>query len=219
MRRGVWLTAAILLLVLAPSAYAVDRHASPTGVGTGTCTAAEPPCDLRYAVETVGAGGDAVIVAAGDYALSSPLVVNKPIHVHGAAGQPRPRLVSSSPGAVNASGAGLTLSDLQIEGPGSSATAVVFGQTLASGTSVLERLTVLGGPGANGSAVRVGRGWDRQGRLHPNHRPERLRGDRVSVERRQYHPLREPHGDRDRPRRDRDLRGLLDRRHLRTSLH
>ena len=105
------------------------------------------------------AGGDAVIVATGDYALSSPLVVNKPIHVHGAAGQPRPRLVSSSPGAVNASGAGLTLSDLQIEGPGSSATAVVFGQTLASGTSVLERLTVLGGPGANGSAVRVGRGW------------------------------------------------------------
>ena len=156
MHRPIFLASAVLFLLLAPSASAVVRHASPTGDASSSgCTDAEPPCSLKRAVETVANPGDEVILAAGTYVVSSPVAVNKAIDVHGAAGQPRPRVTSASPGVFSLSVAGARLADVQLEAPGT----VVTTTALTSGTSLLERLTVLAGPAASGSAVRMSYGW------------------------------------------------------------
>ena len=156
MHRPILLASAILFLLLAPSASAVVRHASPTGDASSSgCTAAEPPCSLKRAVETVANPGDEVILAAGTYTVSSPVAVTKAIDVHGAAGGPRPRVTSASPGVFSLSVAGARLAYVQLEAPGS----VVTTTALTSGTSLLEGLTVLAGPAGSGSAVRISYGW------------------------------------------------------------
>lgn len=156
MHRHILLVSAALFLLLAPSASAVVRHASPAGDASSSgCTDAEPPCSLKRAVETVANPGDEVILAPGTYDVASSVVVNKAIDVHGAAGQPRPRITSASPGVFSLSVAGARLADLQLEAPGT----IVTTTALSSGTSLLERLTVLAGPAGSGSAVRISYGW------------------------------------------------------------
>ena len=156
MHRHILLASAVLFLLIAPSASAVVRHASPTGDASSSgCTSAEPPCSLKRAVETVANPGDEVILATGTYDVASSVVVNKAIDVHGAAGQPLPRVTSASPGVFSLSVAGARLADVRLEAPGS----VVTTTALSSGTSTLERLTVLAGPAASGSAVRIAYGW------------------------------------------------------------
>jgi hypothetical protein len=128
--------AAAMLLTFAPSASAATvRHASPTGGNTGTCTDGEPPCSLKRAVETVAVNGDEVVLAPGLYEPPSTVGISKPIHVHGEAGQPPPRVVRSASNVFSVTGGG-TLSDVQLEAPGS---------VLTVG-SVAERVTVLAGP-------------------------------------------------------------------------
>ncbi len=156
MLRPIFLASAVLFLLVAPSASAVVRHASPTGDASSSgCTDAEPPCTLKRAVETVANPGDEVILASGTYDVTSSVGVNKAIDVHGAAGQPLPRVTSASPVVFSMSVAGARLADLQLEAPG----AVVTTTPLTSGTSLLERLTVLAGAAASGSAVRLAYGW------------------------------------------------------------
>jgi hypothetical protein len=129
-----------LLLALAPSAAsATVRHASPTGGTTGNCTGAEPPCSLKYAVETVAVAGDEVVLAPGLYEPSSGVGINKAITVHGEAGQPRPRVVRPTGPVFSVTGGG-TLSDMRLEAPG-------FVLTVGS---VAERVTVLAGPAPAG---------------------------------------------------------------------
>ena len=162
MHRRIWPAAAVLLLLLlTPSAAsAVVRHASPTGDGaTSGCTAAEPPCTLRRAVETVSTPGDEVIVAPGFYSVGPAVAVNKAIDVHGAVGQARPRVQNVGGTVFEVSASGARLAGLQLEGSGS----VVTGST---GT-VLERLIVLSGPAASGTAVALGgRGLLRDSFVH-----------------------------------------------------
>jgi hypothetical protein len=110
---------ATMLLVAGP-AWGEQRFVapSPTGQAAGTCTAAEPPCTLEWAVETVAQPGDEVIVSPGDYNEGSDeLTITDPnLNVHGAVGQPRPRIVSSAVNeAVDITPAGARLADLTIE--------------------------------------------------------------------------------------------------------
>jgi len=138
MGKGIWpALAAALLLAFAPSASAATiRHASPTGGNTGTCTDAEPPCSLKYAVETVAVDGDDVVLAPGLYEPTSLVNISKAIRVHGEAGQARPRVVRAT-GEVFLVGGGATLSDVQLESVG----------TVLNDASIAERVTVLGRPG------------------------------------------------------------------------
>lgn len=81
----------------APAASAAaQRYASPTG--SGDCSSASP-CDVTQAVNGAAAG-DEVIVAPGDYPLTTTLFTQAPITIHGVAGQPRPRLFFSGPGQM-----------------------------------------------------------------------------------------------------------------------
>jgi hypothetical protein len=81
---------------IAPNASAAaQRYASPTGTGTDCSSAI--PCSLRQAVEHAG-GFDEVIVAPGDYTLTTKLETPYPMTIHGVAGQPRPRVLFSGPG-------------------------------------------------------------------------------------------------------------------------
>jgi hypothetical protein len=128
--RATVLVLVLLTLALAAgvaSATAVVRYASPTGAAaTSDCTspdplAVNPPCTLTRAVGQVAVDGDEVIVAPGDYNLgSSNLQITKAISVHGADGQARPRILSSSPNfgvGMNAPTASLRRVAIEYSGP------------------------------------------------------------------------------------------------------
>jgi hypothetical protein len=77
----------------APAASAAtQRYASPNG-SDPACSAASP-CSIRQAVEDAS-GNEEVIVAPGDYPLTTTLATPYPMTIHGVAGQPRPRLLFS----------------------------------------------------------------------------------------------------------------------------
>ena len=77
------------------AASAAQRYASPASAGT-TCSSASP-CGITDAIAGA-ATGDEVIVSPGDYPLTATLTDSSQITIHGAAGQPRPRLLFSGPG-------------------------------------------------------------------------------------------------------------------------
>jgi hypothetical protein len=93
----------LLSLAIAPAALATQRFAAPNGSTTGTCAPPDPPCTLQRAVEdpqTVD--GDEVIIAPGDYLEGADkLHVQESISVHGADGQPYPRIVTNATDAVD----------------------------------------------------------------------------------------------------------------------
>jgi hypothetical protein len=163
MGKGIWLAlaGALLLTVAVPAtAGATVRHASPTGTDTtSTCTDAEMPCSLRRAVETVAAPGDEVVVAPGTYALSAPVNVGQKVDVHGAAGAPRPRIVSTAPVvfSFSQSANAARLADLRLEAPGSVVNTTRLSN--ATDTATLERLELLAAPAAAGIAAALAGGW------------------------------------------------------------
>jgi hypothetical protein len=80
----------------APAASAAtQRYASPAG-SDPACSSASP-CSLTQAI-TGASTGDEVIVNPGDYPVTAVLSDPAPITIHGAAGQPRPRLVFTGGG-------------------------------------------------------------------------------------------------------------------------
>jgi hypothetical protein len=111
------LAAAAIAAALAPtSAQAAQRFASSAStVAAGAC-AASSPCELGFAVSGAGAG-DEVVVLPGDYSVGS-LSPTVPIVLRGAAGQARPRIVSSSGIAAVSFKAGGTLRHLAIHATG-----------------------------------------------------------------------------------------------------
>ena len=151
MGKGIWLALAVAgMLVLAPPASAANtRFASPDGVNSvSTCTAGEPPCSLKRAVETVAVAGDEVILAPGIYTPPSTVSINKAIEVHGQAGEPAPRVTRPS-GQVFSVGGGGTLAYIRAESPG----------PVMAIASVAERVTVIAAAGTSGSsAVTMGDG-------------------------------------------------------------
>jgi hypothetical protein len=165
MGKGIWpvLALAGALVLASPAAAATVRHASPGGDDTtSNCTAADPPCSLRRAVETVAQPGDEVVVAPGTYDLSAQLNVGSNLYVHGEDGQPRPRVVSSAPRVFSFSkyAGGARLSNLQLEAPGQ----VVDTTRLLDGyaPSIADHLVLLAGPAASGTAANMAHGWTLQ---------------------------------------------------------
>ena len=114
---------AIVLCVLALPAHALgaERYADPDGVG-GACTSASP-CSLATAVNSAAAG-DEVIVLPGEYGTvgtptAQTIGTNEPnVTIHGAEGQPRPRIVFAVPNNIYVLGAGSVIRDLVIHGLG-----------------------------------------------------------------------------------------------------
>jgi hypothetical protein len=130
MRRRLALLAigtAMVVLVVSPPAFAVQRFADPAGDNaTSDCTSPDPTdptnpaCTLQRAVEVVAQNGDEVIVAPGDYPEgTNQLQIGDDIEVHGAAGQPLPRIMSSAAGSgvfVQSSGASLRRLEVEYTG-------------------------------------------------------------------------------------------------------
>lgn len=111
--RRVLLLAAMALLVLPAAALGAARYASPGGVGSGSCLEATP-CSLAYAI-TAATGGDEVVVTPGTYPVAATIEATVPLTIHGAAGQPRPRIVGAKEVTPLQSGELLLASNLAIE--------------------------------------------------------------------------------------------------------
>lgn len=74
-----------LTLTLAPAANAAQRYASPTGTGAPSVCAVDNPCNINDATNsTYTSDGDEVILAAGDYTVTSTVGIAEAIEVHGA---------------------------------------------------------------------------------------------------------------------------------------
>jgi Ca2+-binding RTX toxin-like protein len=136
---------AIAVLAGAQSAAAVVRYASPAGTNVTTCPQIDP-CSLQVAVESAAAN-DEVIVNPGDYneganELDIPLTVD----VHGASGQPFPRILSSAVQRAVFANAGTTLSAIQIEHTGTF-------EGLRLGSGALAERVLVHTTGATGCAV------------------------------------------------------------------
>ena len=115
MRLGICGVASVILLVLAPAAYAGQRYAAPAGTGS-ECTQ-EKPCELNQAVGAAKAG-DEVIITSGTYEAKSPIftppVTN--VQIHGDPSGPKPKVIGAFGGSVFAlNQTGDSLSYLEIE--------------------------------------------------------------------------------------------------------
>jgi hypothetical protein len=165
MGKAIWAVPAVVgVLLLAPPAWAgTARYASPAGDdATSNCTAAEPPCSLRRAVETVAGPGDEVVAAPGTYNLTAQLNVGQDVYIHGQDGQPRPRVVSTAPIVFSFSkyAGGARLSALQLEAPGQVVDTTRLDDLEPPSTA--DHLVILAGPAASGSAANMAGGWTLQ---------------------------------------------------------
>ena len=96
---GVVATALVLICAAGADAAVVQRYVSVAGSGTA-CTPSEP-CSLRYAAAN-SATGDEVIVAAGTYSGTPPIIVpdgSENVYIHGDLAGPMPRLDATTPEA------------------------------------------------------------------------------------------------------------------------
>lgn len=116
---SVALAAAVSLLSPALASAAI-RYAEPNGNGPEPCDVSDP-CDIQQAAEAPDVEpGDEVILAPGDYMLTTSLdgvEVLDAITLHGQAGQPRPRLVASAANntALFSNQAGTIIRHVEIE--------------------------------------------------------------------------------------------------------
>jgi hypothetical protein len=134
---------AILLSLLAPASAAADvRYTSP--LGTGDCSAPSP-CSLETAVSGAVAN-DEVVVGAGTYVLGATLVPGGALTIHGAAGQPRPRIVADSTVALT-SEFGLAISDVAFQSSNAP-----YAVRMNGANSVADRVEVIASA-ASGSVV------------------------------------------------------------------
>ena len=102
---------AVAVLSLAAPAQAAQRFASPGGTGTSCIELA--PCSIEIAAQA--ASGDEVIVEPGTYNVATEIPVSGTMH--GRAGAPRPRLVTSAAFGMDVRD-GATLSDLEVHHTG-----------------------------------------------------------------------------------------------------
>jgi hypothetical protein len=106
--------ATMVILVGAADAFGTIRYAAPGGSGSA-CTQASP-CSVQTAVTVVATDGDEVVLRPGDYGIGfGTLIVDDAINVHGASGQPRPRILSGGNSAVDLEDPGARVADVAIE--------------------------------------------------------------------------------------------------------
>lgn len=104
-------------LVLAPAAEAAQRFAAPGGSGPEPCQQSVP-CSIVTATNNA-AGGDEVVLLPGDYGsqatpLTDALVNVNAVSIHGADGQPRPRIFTTAPLGLQLTDAGASLRQVEI---------------------------------------------------------------------------------------------------------
>ena len=107
---------ALASAALPSTAGAAQRLVSPSGATDPNCN--PTPCGIEHAIETVAQTGDEVIVAPGTYNLGANdlRIESKHLNVHGADGQPRPRITTTQFGFILSPEAdGLVLRHLQVE--------------------------------------------------------------------------------------------------------
>src|SRR5215212_3785926 len=84
--------AALLLLLFAATAIAAPRYTEPGKNGPEPCTEAAP-CSIKRAIEDAPTNGTEVVVKPGTYSISSTILVDRKLNIHGVDGQARPKLV------------------------------------------------------------------------------------------------------------------------------
>jgi hypothetical protein len=143
----------VAVLALPVSASATVRHAAPGGATTGDCTATA--CDFPTAVASAQDGDD-VAVAPGDYGSEASPIAGassvKAIHVHGAAGRPRPRIFSAPAApdywALDVDNYSGSVAHLELTAVGSQSGAVALGLDGAKADDVVAENKVPFGSGA-----------------------------------------------------------------------
>jgi hypothetical protein len=85
----------VLALLVAPTAGAAQRYATPNGSATSPSCAASDPCRIDRAVHGAAAG-DEVIVAPGTYSVHVPLRPGVRIDLHGDRDHASPRLIGDA---------------------------------------------------------------------------------------------------------------------------
>ncbi len=139
-----------MVVVLAPPAVAqaAVRYAEPGGNGPAASCPEADPCEIQAAVENgMGTPGDEVILRPGTYDLGGgTLDVDFDTVLHGAAGSPPPRIVSS--GAVVYVLEASVVRDVTIEStsPGSLA-------LTAFGSATVERVTAIATDGGSRACI------------------------------------------------------------------
>jgi hypothetical protein len=120
-RRFGTLCAALTAAVLGSAAWTAAAsgatvYATPSPDATHDCSQAHP-CDIGTAV--AAGPGTEVVVLPGTYSVSTALFAGNTVDIHGLAGQPRPRIVSTYAfGALQLFGADITLRHLEISTSG-----------------------------------------------------------------------------------------------------
>jgi hypothetical protein len=137
-----------LALAAPASAGAAQRYTTADATLTSGACDALSPCQIDVAVNQAAAG-DEVVVAPGTYSVGTQLDPAAAIDLHGVAGQPRPRLVSTpvATSALLSFRAGGTVRHLRIEATGPSQDAI----TLQAG--VADDLILLSDTGDGGKVV------------------------------------------------------------------
>jgi hypothetical protein len=100
----------------------VTRYATPDGSSSplNPCDDSGNPCTLQRAIATA-IPGDEIVVEPGDYPESLTIVLDSRVYIHGVAGQPRPRILSSTYGgaaALQVNAPGTRLRDLEVQHTG-----------------------------------------------------------------------------------------------------
>jgi hypothetical protein len=131
--------AAALLAAPTPAFGAATRYAAPDGDGAITECSQADPCAIEPAIEHTSVNaGDQVVLLSGTYTVTSELLVDKAITVHGQVGQPPARLVGSVPTIVRVDNTGASVSDFEVEGSGAGGGAAL----VAVVAGVAERLFI-----------------------------------------------------------------------------
>ena len=143
------LAVAACLCAAAP-AVASTRYAAANGSPTNDCTAPDEAhaCEIQRAI-TVAGSGDLVVVAPGEYDIASGVVVNKPLTLAGAAGQPRPRLVGRAGVARTLTlnpAANQIVRHLGVESQAGSGTAVWIETNASAGATLEDIVAAASGP-------------------------------------------------------------------------
>ncbi|HET7573743.1 MAG TPA: hypothetical protein VFJ99_01370 [Solirubrobacterales bacterium] len=122
----------------AAGASATVRFASPSG-GTNEPCAPSDPCSLPYAITAAGTN-DEVVVSAGTYHVSEPILAGEPLKIRGERAGQRPLVIGDSGvKSVLESGVKQELSDLSFESTEASlGTLALFGDN-----SVFDRIQVV----------------------------------------------------------------------------
>lgn len=145
------IAAALGVAVLAPAADAAQRYVAPAGSGV-TCSQASP-CPIDIGINSAAAN-DEVIIAPGDYPISSELASSaNGLDVHGQPGAARPTITGPavfSSGALRFDGAGVEVADLTIRAPANSGR----GLFVASPGALVQRVDVLAS-GTNSVACQI----------------------------------------------------------------